>query len=416
MVDLQSSALDKSDYPAPPEAGSVVLGDASAQRRLLDAIEASDLKGIRAALKAGAEVNYWAFGDGKDQATYSFPLSLAMEGGDRKVVKLLLDSGAAVNFEDCAWQAVGREDLPLLKLVLKHGASPDGVRYWKPSWDDKDGNETALTRAAAAGRHTMVKALLEAGANAEHENDEGDSALLIALRSGDKRMAKLVEGFVSEAYRSRMEGLYGEEHEAALKLDEALSDAITEGRADEVRRLIVEEQRDVGELLLTGDGSLLQYALGCYNQIVYRGMDGTWWKKRPLPESPEPMVEVIKVLLDLDAPVDTLHYNTPLHEGIGLCDAYPDLYEEMLRRAETVDVVGLMHSSTPLMGVCIRGELAPARMLLKYGADPNRKDASGRSVIEMVRFQQKYRPDDEALKEVVRILFDAGAKEAEPSV
>ncbi len=416
MVDLQSSALDKSDYPAPPEAGSVVLGDASAQRCLLDAIEASDLKGIRAALKAGAEVNYWAFGDGKDQATYSFPLSLAMEGGDRKVVKLLLDSGAAVNFEDCAWQAVGREDLPLLKLVLKHGASPDGVRYWKPSWDDKDGNETALTRAAAAGRHTMVKALLEAGANAEHENDEGDSALLIALRSGDKRMAKLVEGFVSEAYRSRMEGLYGEEHEAALKLDEALSDAIIEGRADEVRRLIVEEQRDVGELLLTGDGSLLQYALKCYNKSEYRVENPSFREEDDRYGLPEAIIEVVKVLLDLDAPVDTLHYHTPLHVGTRLCRTCPDLYEEMLRRADTVDVVCLMDSSTPLMGVCTHGEPATARMLLKYGADPNRKDETGKSVIEKVRFQQKYRPDDEALKEIVRILLDAGAKEAEPSV
>lgn len=406
----KNSSSPPSRFAEPPEAGSVRLADMSAQKRLLTAIRQADVKAIRGAIRDGAEVNYWSFGDGASQPTLAFPLSVALDKRDRKMIKLLLELGAAVNFEDGVYFAVRRADLPLLKLLLKHGASPDGMRYWKPDWNDKSGNDTSLTLAAAAGRHTIVKALLEAGANAEHENDEGASALLIALRAGDKRMVKLVAPFVSAQHKARMESLCGEEHEAAVKLDDQISEAIKRGQAKELRRLIVENKRDVNEYLLNCDGSLLQLAVLHYNEQLYRE-ENPGRDDEPCLSTPAQMLEVIKALLDLNAPVDAMHYETPLHMGALLCRDHPDLYEEMLSRAETVDVVTAVRNATPLMDAAGWGKVAAVKLLLQYGADPNRKDEANLSALGVVRRQQKHDPDNKDLKKVAQILIDAGAKE-----
>jgi len=399
----------KSRYPKPPSLQSGVLKvGLPQQQQLLDAIEASDLPRIRKALKSGADINYWFFDARIPDKVKPFPLSVAMENPDRRVVKLLLESGAAVNFCDYTILAVERSDLKLLKLLLEYGASPDGMRYWYPDSDDGVRNDTSLTMAVAERNRAMAEALLHAGADVEHVNNNGECALLIALRSGDRKMVQLILEYASSKHQDSAMAIYEAEKAVVAEQDAQLSDAIRGGRPNEVRRLILEYQRDVSRVLACCEEPLLSYTLLQYNEAV--NMVSIEGGDKAKLGSSESIIEVIKVLLELGAPVDTVSTRTPLHRGTQLCERCPEIYEQMLMRASTVDHKDLSTDGTPLISAAVRGEVSAVRLLLKHGADPNLSDRRGQTALKGALYQYKYRKTEKLL-EVIRILRDAGAED-----
>ena len=111
------------------------------------------------------------------------PLHVAAERGSVVVTRLLLKHGAAVDATDAAGRtALDRAVLAgrtqVADLLLQHGATMD-----------------ANTLLLEAARHDsqdrdVVRWLVGHGADLEHRDDSGDTALLIAVRRGNHRLAR----------------------------------------------------------------------------------------------------------------------------------------------------------------------------------------------------------------------------------
>jgi ankyrin repeat protein len=154
-------------------------------------------------LDAGADVNPIA-ADGKN------PLSLAIYNGHYALAELLVDAGADVNQADAEgftplFWAVDRRNmewnpgfpwvqtddpLPLIRKLLDKGAAADPFVDNTPVSRRNFGGSprvsfaTPLMRAAYSGDVTLVRLLVEHGANPLVENSENETPLLVASGYG----------------------------------------------------------------------------------------------------------------------------------------------------------------------------------------------------------------------------------------
>lgn len=131
---------------------------------LVTAIERGHDEIARMLVKAGAAVNKWS--------RYATPLSTAVEYRQEKIVKLLLDSHADPN---AGHPLVGVTRAPsILRMILDAGADIDV--------HDTDG-DTALSIAALSGHLPSLKLLLDRGASVDNVNFGYSSSTPLALAS-----------------------------------------------------------------------------------------------------------------------------------------------------------------------------------------------------------------------------------------
>ena len=114
---------------------------------------------------------------------------------DKSAVLELLNQGVDLNAPiiDLQGIAVGNEDLEMLKLLLAHGANPDG--------NDVDQEaETPLIAAASKGNLEVVKLLVEAGADVARYawGDKECTADFMAKEEGHKEVATWLEQHLPE--------------------------------------------------------------------------------------------------------------------------------------------------------------------------------------------------------------------------
>ncbi len=142
---------------------------------LLDAINAADLKNIRAAISSGVDLETR---DGQGRTA----LLLATRANAVEAAKLLIAAGADVNARDAIKDtpflyagAEGRDDI--LNAILATGRANlrDTNRY----------GGTALIPAAHHGHPDTVRILLGTDIDIDHVNDLGWTALLEAVILGD---------------------------------------------------------------------------------------------------------------------------------------------------------------------------------------------------------------------------------------
>ncbi|MFO0847534.1 MAG: PQQ-binding-like beta-propeller repeat protein [Gemmataceae bacterium] len=154
---------------------AVAAGTAADPKRdaLWAAVRAGDVKAIRAALDAGADVNA--------RNEYGVTaLWVAAGKGKPEVVELLVKQGADVNARDDIWYqtplstAVGSLQLKSVQLLIKSGA--------------KDTDAAFLT-AAGSGNVTMARAILEL---AKVSQDTLDAALSLTVGGSNTRMKWLL--------------------------------------------------------------------------------------------------------------------------------------------------------------------------------------------------------------------------------
>ncbi len=118
-------------------------------------------------------------------------LLMAARVQDSQKVQALLDRGADVNVSTpasqctplhyatyktwscCEW-VVDKDTLPIVKMLLAHGAKVDSV--------DKDGNTPLLSCLESHDRPDIIKLLIQYGADVDHRNKAGDTALALARR------------------------------------------------------------------------------------------------------------------------------------------------------------------------------------------------------------------------------------------
>ncbi len=123
--------------------------------------------------------------EGKEEAD---PLRLAIGAGDVGMTRLLLDHGVGVNNRNgdgetplhyaIAHRKSRAEELPVLRLLLGHGADVDAkaANYW---------DETPLFAAVRGSYTEAVKLLLDNGADATRVNTQGDSLLHLNANTWD---------------------------------------------------------------------------------------------------------------------------------------------------------------------------------------------------------------------------------------
>lgn len=177
--------------------------------------------GIRAVvarlLQAGADPNtaYW-YPDENSSEKFALPALYGVAGvaNDIELTRMLLDAGANVNDGETCYHAAEEpgchclavvfekavneeslkhalfrkldyEDVPGLRLILERGADPNC--RWEP------GNNTPLHHTVIRGRSAeTLQCLLEAGANPNLANDEGDTPYVLVRRLGRTDLAELL--------------------------------------------------------------------------------------------------------------------------------------------------------------------------------------------------------------------------------
>ena len=149
--------------------------DVAAYKGLLHAAARGDVPQIKSLTAAGADVN------ARDDYART-PLHVATYARQREAIGALVKAGADLGAKerdryDAVTIAAVADDTATLKLLLQAGASAKLVtsRY--------DG--TALIAAAHLGHDGVVKMLIEAGAPLDHVNNLGWTALIEAIVLGN---------------------------------------------------------------------------------------------------------------------------------------------------------------------------------------------------------------------------------------
>jgi ankyrin repeat protein len=126
---------------------------------------------VRRLIKAGADLN--RNGD-------SSPLIIACRTNNEKIVEILIDSGADIDYTDkngdTALIHMSGSDYPnIVNILLNRGANINFIGYI---------GETALFNAVRLQKENILDILLNRGANVNIKNIHGETALMVAVING----------------------------------------------------------------------------------------------------------------------------------------------------------------------------------------------------------------------------------------
>jgi len=295
-------------------------------------------------LEAGARID----AVGPDLST---PLQLAVRGGRREVVELLLAKGANTEWRDASGCAALHDAAQLkakdiASLLLEHGADVDigstgGSNY----------GTTALMASANLGDLDMIKLLLGHGAQIEQADRTGRTALIVAAMAGWVDAAKLLLERHAKLEATDQEG--GTAFMMAAKV----------GQLEIVKFLLKS-----GARIAATNG----FGFTALHEAADRGH-----------------VQVVEFLLNSGMKVDPRSDGeqlTPLHiAAIGWFTNevhYVNIARALLNYGAKVNA-RMRGDRTPLHCAAIRGHPQIIQVLLKAGADPSELDGDGKTALDL---------------------------------
>lgn len=362
---------------------------------LHSAIAARDVKAVRRVLKTGVDVNDLHHAHG-------WPLSHAVEVGDKAIVKALLGAGADPNKEDLVRRCIEEDKPAIAKVLIGHGVNLNG----QPTWEKDDDFETSLIYAVREGRRSIAKDLLEAGADPNRHDGNNESALLVAKMRKDRALVKLLEPRVSDAERAWVEERFGPAWEARVALDRKIEEAILLGDRERLLGLLRDSGRPLDDWLRPEGLYPLELALAHFYDVRY-GRPPVRGKPHNPNVTLDEVAEVIEALIDLGAPLDKGVYFPPIGKCVNLGADYRRLFLKAVELCPNIDASTTMDGFTALRSAAATRAVEELKILLAHGADPNAKDRHGRSVLHAARIQEEFRGPNPC----VPLLIAAGAKE-----
>jgi uncharacterized protein len=156
-------------------------------RTFLDAIVMRNKDGIRAALKAGADVN------ARDAEHEETAIVLAAKFGDAEIIQTLIDAGAEID---------ARDDHGRTALFFAQVGSESFSRLVAAGADvkakDREGNTILIQKVSESASLAEVEELLRLGIDSEVRNEAGESAMDVAAGLG---LVKITERLKSTSAR-----------------------------------------------------------------------------------------------------------------------------------------------------------------------------------------------------------------------
>ena len=378
-----------------------------------------------------------AYGDDKDGCVRGDSLaSIAAQRGAVDILEVLIDAGYKVDGTQC------RGDSPLYEAAEE--GHVEAVRFLlsrKPDLSFKVGNGSTALLAAVHGpilggepkgdKLDTVRLLLEAGAETEVENSFAHTPLLLAVRSADARLARLLVGHKADPARKNKDGL--SPLDLAKREDLSYIAAILAGKdpykpTPAGTKLI--------EAVKSGDLSGVSALLAAGGDAKGRDENGNSLLIRAAYAGREDIAAAL-LAAGADAKVRNAANDTALHYGApkgtaGLVKALlekgadprakdhsgntPLAYAVREGKAEAVSplvAAGADHGEkdadgvTLLMEAAEKGDEATARALLKGGAAADAADKNGRTALLIAVGEGKLG--------VVRALIEHGADAAGPA-
>ncbi|KAK2747834.1 hypothetical protein FQN55_004710 [Onygenales sp. PD_40] len=366
----------------------VDAADCDGQTSLMKAARSGFKEAVKALLDKGADPNH------KDRKRET-PLSQAAraDNDSGEVVEMLLREGADPNFKNCDGDtplilAAGKGHQHVVRLLLGRGVKPESIGRYR---------RTALAEAAAASSTETVKMLLDNGCDPNFRDKYGETPLSHAISTyrGNETLIKLLLNAGADLHVNNRKGtpillqavganLFGEDKAGLIKIllengadreskdrdgRTALSMAGTGTRLDELRTLevLLQSGADVNSKDKNGR---TPFSRAVERELSYgrKGLN----------------ISGLNLLLEAGADLESRDNQgrTPISWAATQCHLMVRFLLEKGAKPETRDSDG----RTPLSWAASRrnSRCAIFEELLERGVDPDSKDDHGRSVLSWV--------------------------------
>lgn len=356
-----------------------------ANKALVQSIRNCDIKGVKEAIKAGA-----------DTKVISDAMRYASSACNIELVKLLLESGAVVNAKEerdfmpsygttglLHASLQGRYDVA--KLLIEHGADVNLAGNY---------GQTPLIYASEYRQPDIVKLLLENGADVNARDGKGETAFTLALDAYlmdyDKKYFDIITLLLNsgadvtvknESYRETALT------KALYKKDTELAQLLLKHGAD------VDEYSPLAGAAYRGEINIIKFLLANganvngdkYNSALWYALKSEHYDVANL---------LIKYGSDvnlLDGQGRSVLWKVVLNKG-GL-----DVIKLLIENGADVNA----GNGSVLMAAARKGKFEIAKLLIEYGADVNKVDSEGRSALIVAT--EEYEP------KIVELLIKHGA-------
>ena len=372
--------------------------------RLHAAVRAGDLKGLQSLLASGLDPN--AADSLGNPALFD-----AAWTGNTEALLLLLDRGADVNIRNrnttgtALWYAVHGDHARVVELLVDHGARLD-FRYAS--------GETILHLACARGNPQIVKRLLAAHADMSAIDQSANTPLDDAVLNDRLDVLRLLVSNGADARHLHPLDGRGPMQEACIKgfadliatLVEAGSDPLARDRYglspldlaiayknQNVIRALRLLARSKPELETEADSAMESATLRGQTAIAKLLIESGFDVNRPTPAGSTYLNDaalkghdkLVQLLLDHGANLESRNATggTPLHDAA--LGGSAEVIASLLKRGAKIDAIDRDAGATPLMLAASMARTQAVETLLDHGADAGLKDRFGRTALDRAK-------------------------------